>query len=141
MLPGMETRRPDDFELFLEGILEAPRGQREVFDGTYKAAWKNDRSASVFPCGTNTGCGKGACGNGCGNGCANGSGSAPAVTGPAATTAPAPKTAATPSLAPLPKAPLGAAETTATPLPPESAAPAALPPGIPEPSSKSDSPQ
>ncbi|HMF13262.1 MAG TPA: pilus assembly protein N-terminal domain-containing protein, partial [Gemmataceae bacterium] len=62
VLPGMETRRPDDFELFLEGILEAPRGQREVCpDGTYRAAWKNDRSASVFPCGTNNGCGKSSC--------------------------------------------------------------------------------
>ena len=30
-LPGFETRTPDDFELFLELILEAPRGQREVF--------------------------------------------------------------------------------------------------------------
>ena len=26
VLPGQETRSPDDFELFLEGILEAPRG-------------------------------------------------------------------------------------------------------------------
>ncbi len=30
VLPGQETRSPDDFELFLEGILEAPRGPREV---------------------------------------------------------------------------------------------------------------
>src|SRR5439155_16413362 len=29
-LPGRETRTPSDFELFLEGILEAPRGQRNV---------------------------------------------------------------------------------------------------------------
>jgi pilus assembly protein CpaC len=29
-LPGRETRSPDDFELFLEGILEAPRGPRQV---------------------------------------------------------------------------------------------------------------
>src|SRR5262249_46640830 len=27
-LPGQETRSPDDFELFLEGILEAARGPR-----------------------------------------------------------------------------------------------------------------
>src|SRR5207245_78594 len=51
-LPGLETRTPDDFELFLELILEAPRGQREVFpDKKYKAAWTNDPSASRFPCG------------------------------------------------------------------------------------------
>ena len=30
ILPGQETRSPDDFELFLEGILEAPRGPRVV---------------------------------------------------------------------------------------------------------------
>ena len=30
VLPGQESRSPDDFELFLEGILEAPRGPRVV---------------------------------------------------------------------------------------------------------------
>jgi pilus assembly protein CpaC len=50
-LPGRETRSPDDFELFLEGILEAPRGQRQVFEnGQYKAAYKNDPSIRQFPC-------------------------------------------------------------------------------------------
>ncbi len=50
-LPGQETRSPDDFELFLEGILEAPRGQREVFqNGRYVPAYKNDPSANLFPC-------------------------------------------------------------------------------------------
>ena len=29
-LPGRETRTPDDFELFLEGILEAPPSQRRI---------------------------------------------------------------------------------------------------------------
>src|SRR5262249_12013650 len=54
-LPGLETRRPDDFELFLEGILEAPRGQREVFPGnnTYRPAYKNGPTADKFPCGIN----------------------------------------------------------------------------------------
>jgi pilus assembly protein CpaC len=53
-LPGQETRSPDDFELFLEGILEAPRGQREVcVDGRYVAPYKNSPSASQFPCGGN----------------------------------------------------------------------------------------
>jgi pilus assembly protein CpaC len=53
-LPGQETRTPDDFELFLEGILEAPRGPREVFPGgRYQAAYRNGPSASTFPCGPN----------------------------------------------------------------------------------------
>jgi pilus assembly protein CpaC len=51
VLPGQETRRPDDFELFLEGILEAPRGQRAVFvDHHYQAAYRNGPSAAQFPC-------------------------------------------------------------------------------------------
>src|SRR5207245_4977240 len=51
VLPGQETRTPDDFELFLEGILEAPRGPREVFhDCTYVPAYKNGPSAELYPC-------------------------------------------------------------------------------------------
>ena len=69
-LPGLETRTPDDFELFLELILEAPRGQREVFpDKKYKAAWLNDPSANKYPCGGGT-CGTGTCGAQAG-GCAS----------------------------------------------------------------------
>jgi pilus assembly protein CpaC len=50
--PGEETRIPDDFELFLEGILEAPRGPRELWpNGHYQAAWKNGPNANEFPCG------------------------------------------------------------------------------------------
>lgn len=50
-LPGMESRNPDDFELFLEGILEAPRGPREVNQkGHYVASWKNSPTAQCFPC-------------------------------------------------------------------------------------------
>gem|GEM_PF-344444 len=42
LLPGQETRTPDDFELFLEGILEAPRGPRKVIqDRKYIPAFKN----------------------------------------------------------------------------------------------------
>jgi pilus assembly protein CpaC len=53
-LPGRETRSPDDYELFLEYLLEAPRGQRQVFEnGRYKAAYKNDPSAKQFPCAEN----------------------------------------------------------------------------------------
>ena len=50
-LPGRETRSPDDYELFLEGILEAPRGQRKVWNGRcYNAAYKCDPSVANFPC-------------------------------------------------------------------------------------------
>lgn len=50
-LPGQETRRPDDFELYLENILEAPRGSREVNHGTrYVPAWKNSPTAKCYPC-------------------------------------------------------------------------------------------
>ena len=42
VLPGMETRSPDDFELFLEGILEAPRGPRKVVQNRrYIPAFRN----------------------------------------------------------------------------------------------------
>ena len=61
-LPGTETRKPDDFELYLETMLELPRGQRNVFEGKrYKAAWKNDPTASALPCGLN---GNGNCATG-----------------------------------------------------------------------------
>jgi pilus assembly protein CpaC len=74
-VPGQETRIPDDFELFLEGIIEAPRGQREVFHGKkYQAPYLNSPSAAVFPCGlggsgygtcgVNGQCGTGTCGTG-----------------------------------------------------------------------------
>jgi pilus assembly protein CpaC len=63
-LPGLETRTPDDFELFLELILEAPRGQRQVFeDKKYKGAWTNDPSANRFPCGGSGACATGTCGS------------------------------------------------------------------------------
>jgi pilus assembly protein CpaC len=50
-VPGRETREPDDYELFLENILEAPRGQRKVWNGRcYNAAYKCDPTAAIFPC-------------------------------------------------------------------------------------------
>jgi pilus assembly protein CpaC len=53
-LPGQETRSPDDYELFLEYLLEVPRGKREVFEGgRYKVAYKNDPTASQYPCADN----------------------------------------------------------------------------------------
>jgi pilus assembly protein CpaC len=51
VLPGQESRSPDDFELFLEGILEAPRGPRAVFYGSrYIPAFRNGPTADLFPC-------------------------------------------------------------------------------------------
>lgn len=50
-VPGRETRTPDDYELFLEGLVEAPRGQRKVWNGKhsgYNTAWKCDPAG--FPC-------------------------------------------------------------------------------------------
>ena len=70
-LPGRETRSPDDYELFLESLLEAPRGQRQVFEnGKYKPAFKNDPSYNQFPCADplprqgRGGCSTGQCGTG-----------------------------------------------------------------------------
>jgi pilus assembly protein CpaC len=61
VFPGQETRSPDDFELFLEGIMEAPHGSRQVFpDGHYLPAFKNGPTASTIPC-AGTGKGDGAC--------------------------------------------------------------------------------
>lgn len=61
VFPGQETRSPDDFELFLEGIMEAPRGPRQVCpDGHYVPAFKNGPSAATIPC-AGTGKGDGAC--------------------------------------------------------------------------------
>jgi pilus assembly protein CpaC len=69
-LPGRETRTPDDYELFLENVLEAPRGQRKVWVGKcYNAPYKADPTACVYPCANNvsTGvnCGPGGCATGC----------------------------------------------------------------------------
>jgi pilus assembly protein CpaC len=76
ILPGLETRSPDDFELFLEGILEAPRGPRDIFpDHHYVPAYKNGPTAGVFPCaGCGGGCGRKGGGGRCGGGTCGGSG-------------------------------------------------------------------
>jgi pilus assembly protein CpaC len=66
-LPGRETRSPDDYELFLEGLIEAPRGQRQVWNGRcYNAAYKCDPTYGIFPakgfvCNGGAGAGGGAC--------------------------------------------------------------------------------
>ena len=107
ILPGEETRSPDDFELFLEGILEAPRGPRQVFeDHRYIAAYKNSPTASVFPCAGRTGDGGGPAG-----GC-------PACGDPTGGIVPPPLTPSTPTEAPLP------APKSLTPLPVHAAPPA-----------------
>jgi pilus assembly protein CpaC len=60
VLPGQESRTPDDFELYLEGILEAPRGPREVFQGKrYVPAHLNGPLADLFPCAGRTAVGGG----------------------------------------------------------------------------------
>ncbi|MCI0683643.1 MAG: type II and III secretion system protein [Gemmataceae bacterium] len=132
-LPGRETRSPDDFELFLTQILEAPRGQREVCpDGRFRAAHMNGPTAGLYPCNDNSqrhSWGHGAnCGpNGCYPGYTASSGSVSPVLGamqsppPDITTAPAePMTEAAPAAAPLPVA-----------LPPEAPALPPLPEGRP----------
>lgn len=63
-LPGSETRKPDDYEFYLETILEAPRGQRQIWNGSeYVPAWKSGPSANVYPCGNGAygGSGDGKC--------------------------------------------------------------------------------
>jgi pilus assembly protein CpaC len=51
LLPGQETRSPDDFELFLEQLLESPRGPREVcVGGRYLPAYRNGPTGDMFPC-------------------------------------------------------------------------------------------
>lgn len=48
-VPGRETRSPDDYEVFLETLMEAPRGQRKVWNGfKYNAAHNCDNAG--YPC-------------------------------------------------------------------------------------------
>jgi pilus assembly protein CpaC len=70
VLPGMETRRPDDFELFLENLIETPRGPREITQNHhYIAAYKNSPSWAAMPCAGKAGVLPGAGGPaGCGAG-------------------------------------------------------------------------
>jgi pilus assembly protein CpaC len=118
VLPGQETRSPDDFELFLEGILEAPRGPRQVCQGgRYVPAFKNSATAELFPCS-----GKGACGAGCSAGQA--APVAPPVHGPAAAAANPPATTPEPPAATAATRPAAAPEPAAG-TPPEPAVPAA----------------
>ena len=56
-LPGRETRVADDFEFFLEGILEAPRGQRNVLfhPHYYKPAFHGASNAGQSSTGISAG--------------------------------------------------------------------------------------
>lgn len=93
-VPGKETRSPDDYELFLETLLEAPRGQRKVWNGhCYNAAHKCDPTATMFPCAGNVCNGV----NG-GAGCANGQCNMP-VTGTVVAPTPVAVPVATPPAA------------------------------------------
>jgi len=66
-MPGSETRKPDDYEFYLESILEAPRGQRPIWNGLeYVPAWKSGPSANLYPCAG------GNCAGGAYGGCAGG---------------------------------------------------------------------
>jgi pilus assembly protein CpaC len=71
-VPGKETRSPDDYELFIESLIEAPRGQRTVRSGgCYNPAYKCDPTVAGFPCQGNvcTGVnGVGVAGAGCATG-------------------------------------------------------------------------
>jgi pilus assembly protein CpaC len=67
LLPGQETRSTDDFELFLEQLIEAPRGPRDVSPNNhYVPAYKNGPTAQIFPCAEDTvpRCVGGRCGRG-----------------------------------------------------------------------------
>ena len=123
-LPGQETRTPDDYELFLENVLEAPRGQRKVWNGKcYNAPYKCDPTLGKYPCaggvcnGPNGACSAGGClpGNAAGGLIAPQYGpyrGNPATTMPAPATAPPGSDVVPPAVMP-------------TPMP---EAPAALPP-------------
>lgn len=85
-LPGSETRKPDDFEFYLETMLEAPRGQRPIFNGwEYVPAWKSGPSAGIYPC-----AGGAVGGAGCVDGkCASPAGTSPVLARPPAALPPA----------------------------------------------------
>jgi pilus assembly protein CpaC len=115
-VPGKETRSPDDYELFLESLIEAPRGQRQPWGGGrgngYKAAWKCNPAG--FPCQNNM------CGPNCqqpaghAGTCATGN-SAPAL--PVATMTAAPiGTATVPQTQQQPVSPAGGFEPVSSPV-------------------------
>lgn len=115
-VPGRETRNVDDHEFYLEGLLEAPRGQRQVWNGLlrYNPAWKCD-TTNRFPCVGDV------CGGGASRLLLHGHGKATCDTGGCATPAPAAaptvKTSA-PATLPLMPAPETSTEAPVAPLAP-----------------------
>ena len=111
-LPTQHTRNADNFELFVEQLLELPRGQRQICgpDGRYVAGHKNGPTAGVFPCGDEVSCRHGlkgcaTCGPLLRPGCSPHSGLSNCATGTCVPTAPAPTApmpAPLPSPSPLP---------------------------------------
>jgi pilus assembly protein CpaC len=101
-VPGRETRSPDDYELFLEGLLEAPRGQRRVHNGLCKVpAYQCDPTVGKFPC-VGPLC-TGPLGAGCVNGgCGPVQGTAPVVPAVPVPVVPAGGTSNDPAPVPIP---------------------------------------
>lgn len=106
-LPGQETRTPDDYELFLENVLEVPRGQRKVWNGKcYNAPYKCDPTINKYPC--------------VGNACTGPNGTCLPAPGPSMITAP--------GLMPKPVTLPGGTSVAPTPMTAPDSPPAALPP-------------
>ncbi len=111
-LPGQETRDPDDYEFFLETLLEAPRGQRQVWGPHgYNAAYKCDPTYGKFPC-MGPVCKGGTAGCSAAAGCGACAGAAATLTGSANLPV------STPVIAPVNYAPNGVPATAPAPLPP-----------------------
>jgi pilus assembly protein CpaC len=137
-VPGRETRSPDDYELFLESLLEAPRGQRKVWNGLrYNAAHKCDNAG--YPCVGNVCNGPGgACGThgvaGCSTCGPTGHTAAPMtpMTAPATLPAMGNSTMAAPEM-PVEPAPVVPAAMQTQPVIPPAGVPMPLPQEIPVP--------
>jgi pilus assembly protein CpaC len=119
VLPGQETRVPDDFELYLEGIQEAPRGCRDVFvNHHYLAAYKNSPTVGTYPC--CPGCpqhGHGPIGAGAGCGCGGGGNEAVGVSGVVTSTVSTPVVGTVNEVAPPPAHPVAAGHVQRTTAP------------------------
>ncbi len=120
-LPGRETRVADDFELFIEGIMEAPRGQRTVSlrPHEYVPAHRLPGANSAYPCGP-FGCASGTGGaqdGSCLSGnCSNGV-SAPSVPSFVPTSMPAEQPVTSPALLPAPTSSNAVPQDSASPQP------------------------
>lgn len=107
-VPGKETRSPDDYELFLESLIEAPRGQRQPWGGRgagYKAAWKCNPAG--YPCQNNI------CGPNCAQPAGHTGGCATGTCAPSGTTG---GPMVLPQTLPTPVAPVGGYEPLSSPV-------------------------